>query len=74
VRYREIAKAPDETLRLLCSALGVSHAEGMTEEYREQADEVALGFEEWKEANTEDVKYKGHKKYNRYFSNNNKKK
>lgn len=71
VRYRDIAKAPGETLHLLCSALGVSHTEGMTEEYKEQADEVALGFEEWKGANTEDIRYKGHQKFNQYFDREN---
>ena len=39
----------------------------MTEEYGETADAVTLGYEEWKEANTEDIRYKGHKKFDRYF-------
>lgn len=67
VRYRDVAKAPDETLRLLCSALGVGHTEDMTEGYKEEADVVALEFEDWKEANIKDIRHKGHQKFNQYF-------
>ena len=68
VRYRDVATDTETTLQRLCSALDISYAESMMDDYRTEAKAISQNFEEWKNKNTKKISYNGHKKFNKRFN------
>jgi hypothetical protein len=67
VRYRDIVTDPEETLRRLCRVLEISFSSNMIRKYSAQAEKVSGASESWKEGTTQEIRYRGHEKFDLLF-------